>query len=89
MSMDFASWLAGHTGESIIVCFRVRPQAGRASIHTWDGACWKVDLKSAPEDNKANEELVRLVAKEGGVSRSSVAVRSGLKARRKVLEIIL
>jgi len=46
-----------------------------------------VGLTSKPEKGKANLELVKKLAKHFRVSSSKVKIISGLKSRRKIVEI--
>ncbi len=47
-----------------------------------------VGLTSKPEKGKANTELIKKLAKNFNVPSSHVSIISGLKGRRKVVEII-
>jgi uncharacterized protein (TIGR00251 family) len=47
-----------------------------------------VGLTSKPEKGKANTELIKKLAKHFNVPSSHVRIISGLKDRRKVVEII-
>ena len=47
-----------------------------------------VGLTSKPEKGKANTELIKKLAKHFNVPSSHVSIISGLKGRRKVVEII-
>lgn len=47
----------------------------------------KVQISAPPVDGKANVELVRLVARELGVSRAAVRVRRGQTGRSKVVAV--
>ncbi|RMD51820.1 MAG: DUF167 domain-containing protein, partial [Nitrospirae bacterium] len=47
----------------------------------------KVKLKSPPIRDKANKELVELIAKEFGVKRSSVEIASGRASKNKLIKI--
>jgi uncharacterized protein len=76
------------------VSFRVRitPKGGRDSIDGWatasDGTSHlKARVRAAPESGKANAALIELIAKMLGVSRSSVAITGGGKARLKTVAI--
>ena len=51
-----------------------------------DGAL-KIDLAAVPEDGKANEELVRFLAKEFEVGRSDITIVSGFSSRTKIVRI--
>ncbi len=44
-------------------------------------------LKAAPQDGKANAELIDLLAKEFGVAKAKVRIKSGATARTKRVEI--
>jgi uncharacterized protein (TIGR00251 family) len=66
---------------------RVSPKASRSEIIEKNGVL-KAYLNSPPEDGKANKELIELVAKRYGVSKSSVAVVRGHTSRTKTLEVI-
>lgn len=45
----------------------------------------KVYLKSVPDKNKANEELIKMFKKRVGLK---VEIKSGLKSRNKVLKVL-
>jgi uncharacterized protein (TIGR00251 family) len=47
-----------------------------------------VGLTSKPIGGKANVELIKKLAKYFGVSSSQVKIVSGLKSRRKIIELI-
>jgi uncharacterized protein (TIGR00251 family) len=47
-----------------------------------------VGLTSKPEKGKANTELIKKLAKHFNVPSSHVNIISGLKGRRKVVEIV-
>ena len=47
-----------------------------------------VGLTSKPEKGRANLELIRKLAKHFNVSSSQIRIVSGMKSRRKVIEVI-
>jgi hypothetical protein len=49
---------------------------------------YAVRVKAAPQAGKANDAVVRLLARHFGVTRSAVRIASGLTVRNKVVEII-
>jgi len=68
---------------------RVRAQPGarrRGVLGLWNGAL-KVGLASPPEDGRANEELIALLAKLLGIARSDVQLVRGEHSRSKVLRV--
>jgi len=66
---------------------RVVPRASASEILNSEGGALRVRLTAPPVDGRANDALVVLVAAALGVSRASVAVVAGARARRKVLRI--
>lgn len=54
-----------------------------------DGNRILIGLTSKPEKGKANVELIRKLAKHFKVSSSHVRIISGLKSRRKTVEIAI
>ena len=46
-----------------------------------------VKVTAAPADGKANEALIKLLAKELGIPKSTINIKSGQTSRHKVLFI--
>ncbi|QEF97437.1 hypothetical protein Mal15_14770 [Stieleria maiorica] len=66
---------------------RVTPKAKQATVGgTHDGAL-KVAVTEAPENGKANQAVVKAIAKQLSISRSSVAIVSGQTSRVKSVEV--
>ncbi|MEM3404242.1 MAG: DUF167 domain-containing protein [Nitrososphaeria archaeon] len=53
-----------------------------------DGDKIQVWLTSKPKDGKANFELIKKIARHFNLSSSNVRILSGLKSRRKVVEVL-
>lgn len=66
---------------------RLSPRASREGMGGLHGDALKVRVKAPPVDGRANEALVRLLAKVLGVSRSSLEIVSGRTGRTKVLRV--
>jgi hypothetical protein len=47
-----------------------------------------ISIRSAPERGRANSELVKLLARHFRVEPSRVRIVSGLKSRKKLVEIL-
>ena len=62
---------------------RVKPNSGKSGV-VRGGEKYLVFLKSSPEENKANIELVKLLSK---YLKKKVEIKSGLKSKIKILEI--
>jgi uncharacterized protein (TIGR00251 family) len=67
----------------MIIKIKVHPNSDRQEFVKKDEN-YKVYLKSAPVDNKANIELVKLLKKHFG---KSVKIKSGFTSRNKIVEV--
>lgn len=68
---------------------KVKPNA-RASVlmpPAAEGEPWQAQLKAPPVEGRANDELVRLVAKHFDCPRAAVRIKSGAGARLKLVQI--
>ncbi|HEY5057804.1 MAG TPA: DUF167 domain-containing protein [Gaiellaceae bacterium] len=75
------------TAASTRVRLRVSPGAGRAEIVGRHGDAWKVRVTAAPEQGRANEAVLRLVAAALAVPRSALTLVSGHGGRDKIVEL--
>ncbi|MDY6851765.1 MAG: DUF167 domain-containing protein [Thermodesulfobacteriota bacterium] len=66
---------------------RLSPRASREGMGGLHGDALKVRVKAPPVDGRANEALVRFLAKVLGVRRSSLEIVSGRTGRTKVLRV--
>jgi len=64
---------------------RVSPGSRRPGIAGRHGDAWKVHVAAPPEDGKANEAVLRLLAETLDVPRSSVTLVSGQTSRDKIV----
>lgn len=48
---------------------------------------WQVAVNSPPEDGKANQEVVHILAKALGVAPSLIEIQKGQKSRNKTVSI--
>lgn len=73
---------------AIILPIKVQPQSGRQQL-VWDAkqGVLKAFLKSAPEKNRANDELCLFLSKILGIVRANVVIIGGHTARRKKIAI--
>ena len=62
---------------------KVQPNSGRQEIQKISEEEYKVFLKSSPEDNNANIELIKILKKE---FKKDIKIVSGLSSRKKVVE---
>jgi len=66
---------------------RVSPGATRAGIVGRHGDGWKVRVSAPPEDGRANDAVLRLLADALSVSRHTVTLVSGRAGRDKIVEL--
>lgn len=66
---------------------RVSPGAGRAGIVGRHGDAWKVRVTAPPEDGRANEAVLRLLAETLSVPRAALTLVSGHGARDKIVAL--
>ena len=66
---------------------KVKPNALASSLVEGEDAIWLAQIKSPPEDGKANEELMGLIAKYFSCNKSSVSIKSGSARRTKLVKI--
>jgi uncharacterized protein (TIGR00251 family) len=66
---------------------RVSPGARRTEIAGPHGDGWKIRVAAPPEDGRANEAVLRLLAERLGLPRRAVTIVSGHTAREKVVEL--
>ena len=73
--------------DDLIFSVRVHPRASRDEISGVHDKSLKLQITASPTDGHANRHLIRFLAKAFGVSRSSVELLRGKKARDKQLRI--
>jgi uncharacterized protein len=72
---------------TLVLNVRVIPRSSKSELCGEIDGALKVRIASPPVDGAANDELVRFLAKKFGVSRSDVAVVSGMRSRNKRIKI--
>ena len=69
----------------MIISVKVFPKSGRAEIIKIKNSEYKVYLKSAPENNKANLELLKVLKR---YFKKDVSIKLGHTSRNKVVEVL-
>jgi uncharacterized protein len=71
----------------ILIRVRVKPNSRLSALeHSADGG-WLAQIKAAPVDGKANEELIGLVANRFNCRKSAISIKSGASGRLKLVRI--
>jgi uncharacterized protein (TIGR00251 family) len=70
-----------------ILRVKVKPNSKQQLIREEPDGGFTVYLKSPPADGKANRELIEVLAKQFGVPKSRVSIKSGASSRNKLVEL--
>lgn len=70
-----------------VLTVRVKPNAKQQKATCLDDGSWLCHLKAPPQDGKANQELIALLAQTLGISKTQVQIKSGHTAHIKRVEI--
>ena len=73
--------------QPLVILVRVKPGARVSALQRLEGGTWLANVKAAPVDGKANEELIALVAKHFQCRRSAVSIKSGASGRTKSVRV--
>jgi hypothetical protein len=77
--------LAG--GPSATVSVRVVPRSSNEGVAGFEGGVLRIRLNAPPVEGKANDALVRFLAKAVGVPKSRITLVTGEKGRNKIVRI--
>lgn len=70
-----------------IIEIKVKPNARASLLTQLEDGSWLAQLKAAPVDGKANQELITLVARQFGCAKAAVTIKSGASGRLKRVRI--
>jgi uncharacterized protein len=74
-------------GHSTRVRLRVSPGSRKTEPAGRHGQGWKVRVSAPPEDGRANDAVLELLAERVGLPRGALSIVSGHRARDKVVEM--
>ncbi len=57
-------------------------------VECLDETHYKVSTKATPIEGKANQALIKILAKHFGIAKSCVTLRSGESSKQKVFEVL-
>ena len=81
------SWLSHHK-DGIRIKIYAQPGASKTEIIGQHGGAIKIRISSPPVDGAANDEILRLLSKTLGVSKSQIAIVGGVTSRTKTFNIV-
>ncbi len=64
----------------------VKPNARKEGIEKLPDGTLRVFVNEPPQDGRANDAVVRVLARYFGVARSAVRIVTGIRGRRKLVE---
>lgn len=67
---------------------KIRASARRNEFAGRVGDAWKLHIAAPPVDGKANEAIIRFLAKLAGVPAASVRIVSGFTGTTKIVEVV-
>jgi uncharacterized protein len=71
----------------MIIHVKVKPNSSKREVENFGNNRYLVYLKSAPENDKANIELINILSKELGVPPASLHINFGRTSDEKIIEI--
>lgn len=71
----------------MILLVKVAPNSSKNSIEGFQGDILKIKLNAQPDKGKANDELIKFLAKTFAIPKSRIQILSGQTSRLKKLEI--
>ncbi len=71
----------------ILIRVKVKPNSRLSALEQSPDGSWLAQIKAAPVDGKANEELIALVAHQFSCRKSAVSIKSGASGRLKLVQI--
>ncbi len=70
----------------MMIKVKVKPSSNNSELKEL-GDYFVAELKSPPENNKANIELIGLLCKKYGVDYRRIKIKSGLTSNHKLIEV--
>jgi uncharacterized protein len=71
----------------MIIHVKVKPNSSKREVENFGNNRYLVYLKSVPENDKANMELINILSKELGVPPASIHIKFGRTSDEKIIEI--
>lgn len=71
----------------MLIHVKVKPNSSKQEIENFGDGRYLVHLKSIPENDRANIELINLLSKELGVSPKSFHIKFGRTSNNKLIEV--
>jgi len=69
------------------IAVTVRPNAKKSEVVELDANQYRISVRAAPLDGKANRELIDLLAAHFGAPKSTIKIARGHSTRCKIIDI--
>lgn len=66
---------------------QVKPHAKKTTLTALDGDTYQASVHAPPQDGKANEALIELLAEHFSLPKSKFKILHGHSARKKLIEL--
>jgi uncharacterized protein (TIGR00251 family) len=73
--------------DSTILMLRVAPKSAQDAVVGWQGEVLKVKVRAVPENGRANEAVIAVLAKALEVPKTAIVIESGQASRNKRVRI--
>ena len=80
------NWLS-ESASGFRISVNVSPGGKTSQILSAGEDLLRIRIKAPPVDGKANDELIRFIAKKTGLAKTNIRIMHGFTGRRKLLEI--
>ena len=81
------SYLTNLPGGAVLLHIYVQPKASKSRIVGLYDGCLKLAIAAPPVDGRANEEVIRFLARLLDISGRDIALHSGAQSRRKKVRL--
>lgn len=72
----------------MLINIGVKTRAKKQIITKIDDNNWRISLKSEPIENKANIELIKVIAETLSIPKSNIKIIKGLTSKKKIVKIL-
>lgn len=69
------------------ISVKAKPKSKFNAVLTLDNKNFEVKVTAAPENNSANEKIIKLLADYFHLAKSNLKIVSGEKSRNKIIEV--
>lgn len=72
----------------MIINIKAKPNSQKEEVVRENDSSFTIFVKEKAENNRANLAVIKILAKYFKVSSSQISIKTGMKSRKKIIEII-